>query len=54
MRCNRLGCLPVVEGNELVGIVTSYDFLEAAAELFKQHLAVPSEEPQSRVRAQGV
>ena len=54
MRGNRVGCLPVVEGNQLVGIVTSYDFLEASAELFKQHLAAPSEEPESRVRAQGV
>ncbi|HEY3580639.1 MAG TPA: CBS domain-containing protein, partial [Pyrinomonadaceae bacterium] len=39
MRRNRVGCLPVVEGEELVGIVTSYDFLEASARLFKQHLA---------------
>ena len=39
MRRNRVGCLPVVEGDQLVGIVTSYDFLEATARLFKQHLA---------------
>ena len=52
MRRNRVGCLPVVEGNQLVGIVTSYDFLEASANLFKQHLAVPAEEPKSRARAQ--
>src|SRR5689334_5811308 len=38
MRTNRIGCLPVVEGDQLVGIVTSYDFLEASAKLFKQHL----------------
>jgi CBS domain-containing protein len=54
MRSKRVGCLPVVEGNQLVGIVTSYDFLEASAELFKQHLASPAKEPQSRGRAQGV
>jgi len=42
MRSNRVGCLPVVEGNQLVGIVTSYDFLEASARLFKQHLTTPS------------
>ena len=54
MRSNRVGCLPVVEGNELVGIVTSYDFLEAAARLFQQHLAPPIEEPKSCARAQGV
>jgi CBS domain-containing protein len=38
MRTNRIGCLPVVEGNQLVGIVTSYDFLAASAHLFKEHL----------------
>ncbi len=40
MRSNRVGCLPVVEGDQLVGIVTSYDFLEATAKLFQQHLAL--------------
>lgn len=39
MRRHRVGCLPVVEGDQLVGIVTSYDFLEASARLFKQHLS---------------
>ena len=39
MRSNRVGCLPVVEGDQLVGIITSYDFLEASAKLFEQHLA---------------
>lgn len=53
MRQNRVGCLPVVEGNELVGIVTSYDFLEASARLFEQHLAVPDEESKNRWHAQG-
>jgi CBS domain-containing protein len=37
MRKHRIGCLPVVEGDQLVGIVTSYDFLEASARLFEQH-----------------
>jgi len=40
MRQSRIGCLPVVDDNQLVGIVTSYDFLTATASLFKQHLAV--------------
>jgi CBS domain-containing protein/gamma-glutamylcysteine synthetase len=40
MRHHHVGCLPVVEGDQLVGIVTSYDFLEASARLFKQHLTV--------------
>jgi CBS domain-containing protein len=39
MRSNRVGCLPVVDNDQLVGIVTSYDFLEASAKLFQQHLA---------------
>ncbi|HZN08226.1 MAG TPA: CBS domain-containing protein [Pyrinomonadaceae bacterium] len=39
MQSHRVGCLPVVEGDQLVGIVTSYDFLEASARLFKQHLS---------------
>jgi len=38
MRRNRVGCLPVVDNDQLVGIVTSYDFLEASAKLFHQHL----------------
>ena len=36
MRSHRVGSLPVVESNQLVGIVTSYDFLEASAKLFRQ------------------
>jgi CBS domain-containing protein/gamma-glutamyl:cysteine ligase YbdK (ATP-grasp superfamily) len=40
MRRSKIGCLPVVDDNQLVGIVTSYDFLTATASLFKQHLAV--------------
>ena len=39
MRTHRVGCLPVVENDQLVGIVTSYDFLEASAKLFQQHLS---------------
>jgi len=38
MREHRIGCLPVVDGDQLVGIVTSYDFLKASARLFKQQL----------------
>ena len=44
MRSHRVGCLPVVEGDQLIGIVTSYDFLEATAKLFRQHLATPTEQ----------
>ena len=38
MRERRIGCLPVVDADQLVGIVTSYDFLEASARLFREHL----------------
>jgi CBS domain-containing protein/gamma-glutamyl:cysteine ligase YbdK (ATP-grasp superfamily) len=43
MRSQRVGCLPVVEDDQLVGIVTSYDFLEAAAKLFQKHLGTTAE-----------
>jgi CBS domain-containing protein len=49
MRDRGVGCLPVVEGDQLVGIVTSYDFLEASARLFQQHLKEPAE----KVRTKG-
>jgi CBS domain-containing protein/gamma-glutamyl:cysteine ligase YbdK (ATP-grasp superfamily) len=45
MRANRVGCLPVIENDQLVGIVTSYDFLEASAELFRQHLGAKPANP---------
>jgi len=54
MRRSRVGCLPVVERDQLVGIVTSYDFLEASARLFHLHLSAPTEPQKSRARAQGV
>jgi CBS domain-containing protein/gamma-glutamyl:cysteine ligase YbdK (ATP-grasp superfamily) len=47
MRKNRVGCLPVVDGDQLVGIITSYDFLEATAKLFQQHLST-TPEPKGR------
>jgi CBS domain-containing protein len=43
MRLNRVGCLPVLDDGHLVGIVTSYDFLDASARLFKQKLTTKSE-----------
>lgn len=52
MRNNRLGCLPVVEGDQLVGIITSYDFLEATAKLFQQHLT-PAENLKTRSTSGG-
>ncbi len=52
MRTNRIGCLPVVEDGQLVGIVTSYDFLEASAGLFNKHLANDREGSSSLARAE--
>ncbi len=43
MRRHRVGCLPVVDNDQLVGIVTSYDFLEASAKLFHQHLTTSAQ-----------
>ena len=51
MRSNRVGCLPVIEDGRLVGIVTSYDFLEAAAKLFEQHLGAAVAPLQARAHA---
>jgi CBS domain-containing protein len=42
MRQNRVGCLPVVDEGQLLGIVTSFDFLDASAKLFKQQLTAPN------------
>ena len=40
---NRIGCLPIMEGEELVGILTETDLLRALVELFG------TEQPSSRV-----
>ena len=48
MRRQRVGCLPVVENDHLVGIVTSYDFLEATAKLFQQHLTTADQKERAR------
>jgi CBS domain-containing protein len=36
MREHRVGCLPIVEGERLVGIVTAYDFLSISADLIRK------------------
>lgn len=38
MRENRIGCLPVVKDEKLVGIITAYDFLTVSAKLFEERL----------------
>jgi CBS domain-containing protein len=52
MRCAKIGCLPVVDDGQLVGIVTSYDFLTATARLFKQHLERSGTPIQDKAKAQ--
>lgn len=36
MRKNKIGCLPVVKGDKLVGIVTEHDFVKISARLLEQ------------------
>jgi CBS domain-containing protein len=43
MQQNRVGCLPVLDDGRLVGIVTSFDFLDAAGRLFKEQLTIKGE-----------
>ena len=38
MRDKGIGCLPVVRGERLVGLVTAYDFLTVSAKLFEELL----------------
>ena len=51
MRRAKIGCLPVVDDEQLVGIVTSYDFLTATARLFKQHLEASARPAPEREKA---
>lgn len=43
MQSNNIGCLPVVDDGQLVGILTSFDFLNGAARIFREHLSKPTE-----------
>jgi CBS domain-containing protein len=38
MRLHKVGCIPVVDGSKLVGIVTATDFLNPARKLFEEYL----------------
>jgi CBS-domain-containing membrane protein len=38
MRRCKVGCLPVIENQRLVGIVTAYDFLALSAEIIEKQL----------------
>lgn len=47
MRENNVGCLPVVAGDRLVGVVTERDLLEVATRLLESFLQPPERESQS-------
>jgi CBS domain-containing protein len=38
MRQQKIGCLPVVKDDKLVGVLTERDFMDVAAELLEQNL----------------
>ena len=44
MRDNGIGCLPVVNGKMLVGLITAYDYLTVSAKLFERTLLDCTEE----------
>ena len=39
MRSRNIGCLPVVQDERLVGIITAYDFLTVSVKLFEEKLS---------------
>ncbi len=43
MRERRIGCLPVIKDDKLVGLVTAYDFLTVSAKLFEERLTEVAE-----------
>ena len=38
MRENNIGCLPIIKGEKLVGLITAYDFLTVSAKLLEEKL----------------
>jgi CBS domain-containing protein len=52
MRSNKVGCLPVVDDGQLIGIVTSYDFLDASARLFKEQLTASTAPAHKMIKSQ--
>jgi CBS domain-containing protein len=47
MRDKKIGCLPVLSGGRLVGLVTAYDFLTVSTKLFEEKLRIVDEETSS-------
>ncbi|MFL6468155.1 MAG: CBS domain-containing protein [Pyrinomonadaceae bacterium] len=43
MRSQNIGCLPVLRGKQLVGLITAYDFLTVSAKLFEEKLTSVSQ-----------
>jgi CBS domain-containing protein len=55
MRSRKIGCLLVTDEDRLVGILTSFDFLEASAALFVEHMKDSSRvETRARTHTPGV
>jgi CBS domain-containing protein len=50
MREKRIGCLPVVKDDKLVGIITAHDFLTVSAKLFEETLGdiISKDRPQTK------
>jgi len=51
MREGNIGCLPVVNGRKLIGIITAYDFLTVSAKLFEEKVAHLSETKAKSLKA---
>jgi len=51
MREGNIGCLPVVNGRKLIGIITAYDFLTVSAKLFEEKVGHLSETKQKSLKA---
>jgi CBS domain-containing protein len=47
MRRLRVGCLPVVQDERLIGIVTEEDFMEIASKMLEQQLAADEPPPEA-------
>ena len=52
MRSLRIGCLPVVDDNRLVGIVTEADLLHVVEDLPDAALPSPRQETRSEARSE--
>ncbi|MEP6849285.1 MAG: CBS domain-containing protein [Acidobacteriota bacterium] len=51
MRDKNIGCLPVVNGKKLLGIITAYDFLTVSAKLFEEKIGLLTAAPAKTLKA---